>query len=109
MLNFQKRFAPDVKSGVKRQTIRKRRKNPIKPGDMLYLYTGARTKACEKLGEVKCKSVFPIEMRKCGINGYFPERTEVIAKGDGFKGWAEMRDWFEEVHGLPFDGDLILW
>jgi hypothetical protein len=28
---------------------------------------------------------------------------------DGFTNWAEMRDWFDQLHGLPFSGLLIEW
>jgi hypothetical protein len=42
----------------KRTTIRKAGR--AKPGDTLYLYTGQRTKACRKLGEVLCLAVTPI-------------------------------------------------
>ena len=40
LINFQKRFANDVESGKKRQTIRKQRKHPFKLNETLYLYTG---------------------------------------------------------------------
>jgi hypothetical protein len=32
-----------------------------------------------------------------------------LAKGDGFKGTQAMIDWFENVHGLSFQGYLIEW
>lgn len=32
-----------------------------------------------------------------------------FAKADGFADWPEMRDWFEETHGLPFKGMVIKW
>jgi len=48
-VNYKKRFVPDVESGIKKQTIRKKRKNPIKPGDKLYFFTGLRTKHCRRL------------------------------------------------------------
>ena len=53
-LNFQKQFVPLIESGEKRQTIRSQRKQPIKVGDLLYLYTGQRTKNCRKLAESIC-------------------------------------------------------
>lgn len=59
-LNFKKQFAPMIKEGlkpenertgrIKRQTIRAYRKdgrNPH-PGDVLHLFTGMRTKSCER-------------------------------------------------------------
>jgi len=58
--NFKERFAADVESGKKRQTIRRKRKRPTKPGDVLYLYVGMRTKRCRKLREAPCESVVSI-------------------------------------------------
>jgi len=40
-LDFKKRFAEPVKAGEKTQSIRKRRKTPIKKGDHLYLVDGS--------------------------------------------------------------------
>lgn len=115
-LNFQKKFAPDVKSGKKKQTIRLKRKNPIKEGDTLYLYTGMRTKSCEKLREVKCDGVLDFKIYGDGLTfeiGQTPvhhnDSMNRIAIADGFKDWREMVQWFSKTHGLPFEGDLILW
>lgn len=113
-LNFQKQFADKVERGEKRQTIRKKKKHPIKAGDKLYLYTGMRTKQCRKLGEEVCKKVY-----KFGIDSdeevYFDEcvligiEKEQLAKDDGFECAADMIDWFKNTHGLPFFGQVILW
>ena len=66
-LNFAREFAASVKSGEKRQTIRRRKLggNP-KPGDTLRLYTELGSKKGQKLGEVVCKSVtdFKIEFSR---------------------------------------------
>lgn len=32
-----------------------------------------------------------------------------FASGDGFRDWSDMRQWFEETHGLPFSGWHNLW
>lgn len=39
------------------------------------------------------------------FNGYYEE----FARADGFKDFAEMRDWFLAEHGLPFTGIVIFW
>ncbi len=119
-LNFQAQFAPLVESGEKRQTIRSYRKDGRDPkqGDTLYLYTGMRTKACRKLGEVRCNKVYEIVLNEryrdpsigtlmsgCG----FPCTIDRLAKLDGFRNAAAMFDWFEDTHGLPFEGLLIRW
>lgn len=118
--NFQAQFADAVESGEKRQTIRKLRKDGRDPkvGDTLYLYTGMRTKACRKLGEAVCTSRLGVQIgRYCVLVRKGRERwiaqnnAEVasLAQADGFESFAEMRDWFEKTHGLPFTGKLYRW
>lgn len=124
-LNFQKQFAPLVESGEKRQTIRAYRKDgrDPKPGDTLYLYTGMRTKACRKLGEVECKSASEVMVFRRGAVMKNPDdesdriirndenfdAADAFAEEDGFGSMAEMAAWFEKTHGLPFEGLLIRW
>jgi hypothetical protein len=54
LINFKERFVPLIESGKKRQTIRIKRKNPIKAGDRLILSTGARTKQFRYLFPPNC-------------------------------------------------------
>lgn len=119
LLNFQKQFASAVKNRTKRQTIRAKRKHPIKVDDTLYLYTGLRTKHTKKLGKAICLSTEDIVIteestfiknlgnsrwKECGVM-----EEHDLAWSDGFKGVAEMREYFRSTHGLPFSGDLIKW
>lgn len=133
-LNFKKQFAPDVESGKKRQTIRPKRKHPVKVGDKLYLFTGLRTKVCRRLvppfikftiskdkPAAICKSVHDIEILNVdhikyrGVDLYAGSEpwklklAHTIATDDGFAGTQEMVDFFKEQYGLPFHGDLIKW
>ncbi len=124
-LNFQQRFAAAFESGAKRQTIRALRKDGRDPkvGDVLYLYTGMRTKACRKLGEATCTSVQSVWIGgwvcighdDSGGTGWCnngqPARAkrDEIAKADGFEDEAAMLHWFEKTHGLPFTGQLYRW
>jgi len=113
-LNFQKQFAEAVKNGYKRQTIRSPRKNPIKIDDTLYLYTGMRTKNCEKLKEVTCSAIYDIKIKRyvCIIDQspvFRLQSLDKIARADGFSDWAELARWFNKTHGLPFEGNLIYW
>lgn len=113
-LNFQKQFVPLIESGEKRQTIRLKRKNPIKVGDNLYLFTGLRTKNCKniitpysrpynsrKTGKhseyVICKSVEKIKIEEnliclysdkylCGFHYLSTIETKRFIDDDGFKG-----------------------
>lgn len=117
LLNFQSRFAPHVESGEKRQTIRAYRKDGRDPkvGDRLYLYTGARTKACRKLGEATVRRVttFEIEAPVLAVGGKIygirDRRIRAIALRDGFSSADAMVHWFRKVHGFPFRGLLIEW
>ena len=116
-LNFQRRFAPLIKSGEKRQTIRAPRKHPVKAGQTLHLFTGMRQKGCEQLGKSICTSAREIILssfgddRRVGLLDPYLHCVdgEEIAKADGFQSEKEMFDWFEKVHGLPFKGSLIKW
>lgn len=116
LFNFHKQFAADVESGKKRQTIRARRKDGIRPqvGQTAFLYTGTRTKACRKLGEYPIKAVrlvFISEFGALGKEGLFDANKSLdeFAHDDGFESWKAMVDWFKKTHGLPFEGDLIKW
>lgn len=115
LLGFQARFAADVEWGDKTQTIRAYRKDGRDPqeGDVLYLYTGLRTKKCRKLGEAECIESTPVhiedELLEVGSRTRGSSYAEDFAVADGFDHWDEMLEWFKKVHGLPFDGLLIRW
>ena len=114
-LNYQKQFADDVESGKKRQTVRAFRKDgrDPKPGQTLFHYTGMRTKACRKLREDECKSTIPISIDThiIAFDGVPLSWTEMekTARADGFESFYDLRDFFWENHGLPFNGLLIEW
>ena len=113
--NFQKQFARAIKAGFKKHTIRPKRKRPTRIGDKLYLYTGMRTKACEKLLETTCIDVIPVEIGKDYIILHdikrSLKRSEELAKMDGFKTAQEFFDFFKEKYGaFPIkDMEMIVW
>jgi hypothetical protein len=108
---FQERFAPLVAAGSKRQTIRQTAR--CKVGDWVSLrrWTGKpyRSKQ-EVLRTDVCTRVMPVRVDPdvLFLDG-IKMRQNFFARRDGFKDWAEMREWFEAVHGLPFLGWLIEW
>ncbi len=124
-LNFKKQFAEDVELGVKRQTVRAHRKDGrahCKPGDCIKLYTGMRTKSCRLLAEAKCTRIQPVKIMatEMELNGrrlptaiYSRDQLEPtdneFAEADGFPSFMDMASWFEETHGLPFEGVVIEW
>jgi hypothetical protein len=113
-LNFQARFAGDVATGKKYTTIRK--PGRIKPGNILYLYTGQRTKACRKLGEALCLGVTPFRVSADGVfwlNGCLMHEIEAdfLARLDTVWLWNkdDLVAFFRKTYGLPFEGELIIW
>jgi hypothetical protein len=122
-LNFQKRFAEDVRTGKKRQTIRAYRKKNIKPGDILYFYTGQRTAVCQSLGKGVClktrhitvdcaaRSVWLATSDGWGysMKGLGRKAVLALAKADGFTNRKEFFEFFEEHHGRVMNGQLITW
>lgn len=117
--NFQARFADQVATGCKRQTIRLRgKRRHARHGDALQLYMGMRTKACRKLFEAACTHTAEIRIERSEeghveikIDGARLDALEcyAIAVQDGFSSLAEMVGWFEDQHGLPFEGVVIQW
>jgi hypothetical protein len=110
--NFQAQFAPAVEAGEKRRTIRAEGlRRHARAGDLLQLYTGMRTKECRKLGEAICTVSTYCAIREDGITfGTYPKvDVDDFARGDGFKDFDDMKEWFREMHGIPFIGRLIEW
>jgi hypothetical protein len=136
-LNFKKEFVEKIRSGEKRQTIRALRKDGRDPkkGDILYLYTGMRTKSCQRIdldfeyegvvidslypimGAIRCKSSEPILI--CGIGNIYvgkpfvdhlkASESHAIAIADGFNNIDDFNNFFRKNYGLPFEGRLIKW
>ena len=116
--NFQARFAPLVRAGLKKTTIRGR---DAKVGSTAYLFTGQRTRACVRLGQAKISVVLPIEIGRhaCGepyasLGSVAPlhlvhDGLDALARNDGFQDGNEMADWFAAQYGLPYKGYIIEW
>jgi len=126
-LNFQAQFAPGIlamldknyakRTGIKPKTttIRARRKNAIKKGDILYLFKSLRTIQVQRLGTVQCRKleeIFIDETRE-GITIKIDnfrlnlQDAQKVAETDGFDSLTEFVHWFKMTHGLPFVGDRI--
>lgn len=121
VLTFQPRFAPLVESGRKPHTIRGERKRPIQAGDLLSLrqWTGRPYMSPQRVLRplLPCQSVTPVAVswsntgRPIHLAGdlLLPAQAEALAIADGFASSADMMEWFERTHGLPFYGVLIRW
>ena len=108
-INFAKRFVASIIDGTKRQTIRKPRMTPIRPGDMLSLYTGMRTKDCRLIKTVKCLSVHEIIICQGYIVNQGHDETLLLAKEDGFQTVQEFFDFFRSKYDLPAAMVIIRW
>lgn len=129
--SFKKRFVDPIRVGLssvslsfdcppKRQTIRaigKRRH--ARPGETLQLYTGMRTRQCEKIGDARCISVERIVIKvprddawlavKMGDAPSF-EAGDDFAIADGFQNINDMWLFWFDAHGPGnFEGVLIKW
>ena len=71
--SFQAQFVKLIQDGSKHHTIRRRRKYPTKPGDVLKLYTGMRTMKCLLISVAQCASVVPVKI--------YPEMGRVVLDG----------------------------
>lgn len=115
--NFQTQFAPAVEAGIKRSTIRPRRKDGRQPkvGDTLYLYTGMRTKACRLLRKETCTAALPVEIRcvrgTVRLDGRLLTEAEVaqLATIDGFASAKAFFAFFRETYGFVLRGLQITW
>lgn len=119
LYNFKSMFVPKILAGEKTHTIRAVRANPDKPGNVLHLYTGLRTKEARLLMRVPCAKVEEIEIDACGhecncdpfvaIDGVelSESEREALAVRDGFPSFEFMLEFW--ASRLPFRGHIIHW
>lgn len=110
--NFKIQFRSDIEADRKRHTIRAKRKHPDKPGNLLHLYTGLRTKKSKLIKRRYCTLVQDIWIGEHGmvvIDGVPLDKweREALAKSDGFPDFKPMMAFWDGR--LPFSGDLIHW
>jgi hypothetical protein len=120
LLGYQAWKADKVESGECTQTIRARRKNPVKVGETLYHYRGLRTKAARKILVSVCKETFSLSLQvsKDGKTALWsaPEADDIakVARRDGFADVKAMPEWFLTNHDIKSGGgiywfDVIRW
>jgi hypothetical protein len=115
---FKPQFASLVESGAKCQTVRPTPKRIPKAGDLISLrcWTGAPYRSKQRV----LREATIVAVRTIHFAGYFFDggprdaaNKEIclndFAKADGFSSWREMVEWFDETHGLPFEGIVIHW
>ena len=99
--NFQQQFVVPILNKTKPHTIRMPRKRPTKAGDLIYMYTGLRTKKAKKFAESICVDVSPITIYpyighiRWGDGNLFEEiEIEVLFNKDGFTNGRDFFDFF---------------
>lgn len=121
--NFQRRFEPGIRAGLKRRTIRAPRAGRARharPGDELQLFTGLRTRDCRLIGRATCTGVSTVLIlpTSTGVLVYVDEQPtpdlEAFARADGFASATDFQVFWRETHGLcrdsrPFEGTIIMW
>jgi hypothetical protein len=113
-LNFYPRFADQVASGQKRQSIRQRQ---FHRGAPLYLYIGMRTKNAKRIAvaTVTTSRAIVIDYVRyepsISINGIdlSAKEMEHFARADGFNGLDDFMDFFSENYEMPFEGFVVEW
>lgn len=114
--SFKKRFAEPILEGRKSRTIRAVGKRVhAKPGDVLQLYIGMRTKHCRLIAAPTCTYAGPIvidwtETIIMAHGGRILD-LEGFAQADGFANLADMRAFWKREHaGVErFEGVMIRW
>lgn len=112
--NFRRHFTELIVRGAKCCTIRPpRARRPTRPGDVLHLFTGMRTRSCIKLRQATCLDVQPITIAEnvivlAGRTLNADERAALI-QADGFAASADFYTFFRNQYGLPAELELITW
>lgn len=126
VIGFKKRFEPSIVSGLKVHTIRADKGNRWKPGTVMHMATGTRTKNYNCFMVATCQAVQSIVMQlRTGPNGadievYIDDKAmltepdmEKLAISDGFTNMLDFKQWWvPELVFLPsrrYEGKIIHW
>lgn len=121
ILMFKRRFVPMIEIGVKISTIRGYG-NKVQVGDTVSMRYWSGAPYRSKTVEFWMDTVASIEPCLIGHStsdvficvgqnhrhiSY--DSRHAIARGEGFKDWWEMSQFFIAMHDLPFCGKIIRW
>ena len=117
ILGFKDIFVPAVVAGTKPHTIRSG--NRWKVGTPIQFYHSVRQRDMAKIRpDGMARVVQKIEIKWGGgqqpcllINGrcLTPLECQELSRRDGFGDFAELLRFIDQVHGLPFKGQLVGW
>lgn len=117
---FEPCFAPLVKSGKKKCTIRKKGRREINVGDLMDARMWSGRPYCSKtvkLIEAPITKIADIYINSGliffsvivdGLELELPEITK-LAGQDGFSNVMDFLRFFRDKYGLPFEGQIIHW
>ena len=115
---FDARFAPLVKAGTKKQTVRPLPKEMPQAGDAISLRMWEKSPDGMNQVILRTSTVSKVEFIDIAQTGWcwvsdlslkYLSVADAFAQADGFTNWAEMRDWIKETYGFPFSGIVIHW
>jgi hypothetical protein len=113
---FKPRFAALVEAGTKTQTVRPTPARMPKAGDKLSLRMWTGKPYRSKQREIRAATVLYVAKIKLDCFDMWFDgvraseaKQDAFAIADGFSDCSEMLDWFENEHGLPFEGVVIVW
>lgn len=118
VIGFKKQFIEPIMQGIKVHTIREDTHGRWKPGMIMHMATGVRTKQYKQFALKQCESVQDIEVKyrykgkvKRGVTVSI-DGLEITSKvffelcaNDGFKNGVDFFIWF----GNDFKGKIIHW
>jgi hypothetical protein len=123
--SFNPRFIEPIRQGLKTQTIRSHSEaRQPRPGQLLQLYTGMRTKNCRRiLPDVPCLTVMKVRITfdlgqrpvigRITTDGVPVRDLDAFAIRDGFTDIEDMsafwRDHHPQATAAGFEGVLIEW
>lgn len=114
--NFMQIWEPKILDRSKFTTIRRRRKRQTRPGDVLALYVGQRTKSCRLVGRAPCVKVTPIVIYPFEMNLKLEGalmtvgKSLEVARRDGFKDLASFYEFFQRYERAALeDFEIIQW
>ena len=108
-------FVSKILDGSKPHTIRPRRKNPTKPGDVLTLYYRQRSPECRAICLTVVTKVTPVVIypfqHQLKLNGHLLGECKLakLARRDGFVEFLDFFQFFERYGKPVLFMELIEW
>jgi len=118
LYSVQEQFVSMMLDGSKSHTVRRKRKRPTKVGDVLYFYSGLRTKKCKFVMQDTCKKIIPVviyaDIGQIHLDGRLLPLNEMMhfAVRDGFANYMDFFAFFRTRYSrevLEHEMEVIYW